>query len=342
MASSSNGEQLTQQWADICLEEEEDHEFYHEIDIQRVLEGSPWTYDRKQMIIQRLTPGENLKMVVLNSLDMWVQIHGLMTGFKTDWALREAAKYIGTLVASDPNNFSRVWRDYLRMRVTINVVEPSKRRMKFRKRNGEAFYAYFKYERVPTFCFICGVTGHAERFCNKVYDIPTDQIVKPYSLDMKAPTRRQNFLTASPWLCSGKEDHRDEHQGSPSTAANNSPVMNARPNYQAKSIANLHPVIAQSQNSGKQYFPHNDHVILVNENTAAYSNEELIEISDLKRKRKEANLSSGAELLTEERMETDVETGPNNSAIVCHFYTSWTHQQHCQLPSANEHKLLGY
>ncbi|KAM6580301.1 hypothetical protein CsatA_004075 [Cannabis sativa] len=237
------------------------------------------------------------------------QIHGLKTGFKTDWALREAAKYISTFVTSDSNNFAGVWRDYLRMRVTINVSEPLKKRMKFRKRNGEAFYAYFKYERVPTFCFICGIMGHAERFCNKVSDIPVDQIVKPYSLDMKAPTRRQNFLTASPWLCSGKEDRREEHQGVNSTAANTSPNVNARPKNQPKSNASFDSMIAQSHNSGKQYISHNDHVILVNENTVGYSNEELIEISDLKRKRKESILSSGAELLIEDRMETDVENG---------------------------------
>uniref|UniRef100_A0A803Q019 Zinc knuckle CX2CX4HX4C domain-containing protein n=1 Tax=Cannabis sativa TaxID=3483 RepID=A0A803Q019_CANSA len=255
-------------------------------------------------------------MVVLNSLDMWVEMHGLKTGFKTGWALREVVKYIGTLVTSDPNNFSGVWRDYLRMRVTINVAEPLKRRMKFRKRNGEAFYAYFKYEKVPTFCFICGIMGHVKRFCNKVYGIPADQIVKPYSLDMKAPTRRQNFLTASPWLRSGKEDNREEHQEFTPTAANPIPDVNARPNNQAKSKANFDSVIAQSHNSGKQYSSHNDHVILVNENTAGYSNEELIEISDLKRKIKESILSSGAEQLVEERMETEVVNGPNNSATV--------------------------
>ncbi|KAF4368650.1 hypothetical protein F8388_003351 [Cannabis sativa] len=167
-------------------------QFYHEIDIQRVIEGSPWTYDRKQMSIQRLKPGENPRMVVLNSLDMWVQIRGLKTGFKTDWARREAAKYIGILVTSDPNNFS---------------------------------------------------------------------------LDMKAPTRRHNFLTASPWLRSGKEDHREEHQGFTSTAANSSPEVNARPNNQAKSNASFDSMIAQSHNSGKQYSSHNDHVILGLEST---------------------------------------------------------------------------
>uniref|UniRef100_A0A803NYG3 Endonuclease/exonuclease/phosphatase domain-containing protein n=1 Tax=Cannabis sativa TaxID=3483 RepID=A0A803NYG3_CANSA len=65
--------------------------------------------------------------------------------------------------------------------------------MKFRRVGGETFYANFKYERVPTFCFICGIMGHSERFCKKLYELPADRIDKPYSIEMKAPSER-NFL----------------------------------------------------------------------------------------------------------------------------------------------------
>ncbi|KAF4354122.1 hypothetical protein G4B88_017007 [Cannabis sativa] len=61
-------------------------QFYHEIDIRRVINGSPWTYDRKQLITERLKPGGNPKNVMLNTLDMWVQIHDLQSGFRTEKA----------------------------------------------------------------------------------------------------------------------------------------------------------------------------------------------------------------------------------------------------------------
>ncbi|KAF4369309.1 hypothetical protein G4B88_020441 [Cannabis sativa] len=38
-------------------------QFYHELDIKRVIEGSPWTYDRKQLIITRLNDGDNPRKV---------------------------------------------------------------------------------------------------------------------------------------------------------------------------------------------------------------------------------------------------------------------------------------
>ncbi|KAF4349833.1 hypothetical protein G4B88_026711 [Cannabis sativa] len=45
-------------------------EFYHEVDMQKVLVGSSWTFDKKQLIIPRLKLGENSHLVKLNHLDL--------------------------------------------------------------------------------------------------------------------------------------------------------------------------------------------------------------------------------------------------------------------------------
>ncbi|KAF4383757.1 hypothetical protein G4B88_020079 [Cannabis sativa] len=179
-------------------------QFYHELDIKRVIEGSPWTYDRKQLIITRLNDGDNPRTVNLNTLDLWLQIHDLQNGFMTMKVAKDAANYAGTFIESDPNNFTGVWREYLRVRVTLSLDLPLKRRMKFRKRDGDSFYATFRYESVPTFCFICGLMGHSERLCPRTFDTPPHLIVKPYGIGMKAlPRRHQNFAP-SPFLRSGK------------------------------------------------------------------------------------------------------------------------------------------
>lgn len=96
-------------------------QFYHEIDIKRVLEGSPWTFDRKQLIIARLGEGENPREMQLNYLDLWVQLHDLQPGFMSEKVVRAVGNYIGEFLESDKNNFMGVWRDYLRVRVRINI-----------------------------------------------------------------------------------------------------------------------------------------------------------------------------------------------------------------------------
>lgn len=45
------------------------------------------------------------------------------------------------------------------VRVEINIDKPVKRGLKIMKAGGEHFWVNFKYERAPTFCFLCGVIG---------------------------------------------------------------------------------------------------------------------------------------------------------------------------------------
>ncbi|KAF4404571.1 hypothetical protein G4B88_005957 [Cannabis sativa] len=90
-------------------------QFYHELDIQSVIDGSPWTFNRIQLVFHRLKRGEDPRMVRFHKLDMWVQLHDLKYGFMSEWVVKHVGNYIGTFVKSDPKNFFGIWRDYLRV-----------------------------------------------------------------------------------------------------------------------------------------------------------------------------------------------------------------------------------
>ncbi|XP_062089039.1 uncharacterized protein LOC133795601 [Humulus lupulus] len=189
-------------------------QFYHEIDIQRVIAGSPWTFERKQLIFHRLREGDNPRSVCLNKLDLWVQLFDLQHGFRSQSVVQSIGNYVGRFVDSDINNFSRVWREFLRVRVTVDIDQPLKRRMKIsRKDNNEWFWVNFKYEQVPTFCFICGIIGHSERFCPKLFDTPLEDIEKPYGVFMRVAPRRQKNLIGAQWLRSGKVEQTSHGAG---------------------------------------------------------------------------------------------------------------------------------
>ncbi|WOG81854.1 hypothetical protein DCAR_0101008 [Daucus carota subsp. sativus] len=175
-------------------------QFNHEVDINRVIEGSPWTYDRMQLVFERLKEGDNPRFVEINKLDFWVQLHDLQPGFMSERVCKEVGNYIGEFLESDGNNFIGVWRDYLRIRVRMQIDKPIKRHMKIKKSGSDWFWVNFKYEHIPTFCFICGLLGHAEKFCSKIFETPIHEIVKPYGPWMKAIPRRQQYLTGSKWL----------------------------------------------------------------------------------------------------------------------------------------------
>lgn len=108
-------------------------QFYHEVDIARVIEGSPWTFGRFHLIFERMKEGDNPRTLEINKLDQWVQLHGMHVGFMSQRVVKDVGNYIGTFIESDENNFVGVWREYLRVRVTIDLQKPLRRRMRLSK-----------------------------------------------------------------------------------------------------------------------------------------------------------------------------------------------------------------
>ncbi|KAL8118945.1 hypothetical protein AgCh_016437 [Apium graveolens] len=56
-------------------------QFYHELDVKRVMEGCPWSFNRCALVMARLKQGENPRNIDLNAMDIWVQVHDLRPGF---------------------------------------------------------------------------------------------------------------------------------------------------------------------------------------------------------------------------------------------------------------------
>lgn len=115
-------------------------QFYHEIDIKMVVEGSPWSFNMNALIISRMKENDIPRSVQLNTLDLCVQIHDMHIGFMSERIIMEVGNYIGTFVESCPRNFNGAWKEYTRSKVTIDLSKPLKMRMKIRQTGAEAFY----------------------------------------------------------------------------------------------------------------------------------------------------------------------------------------------------------
>lgn len=51
--------------------------FFHVLDIQKVLEGGPWTFEQSLQVYHCLQEDEDPHVVQLNTMDIWVQIYDL-------------------------------------------------------------------------------------------------------------------------------------------------------------------------------------------------------------------------------------------------------------------------
>lgn len=110
--------------------------FFHEIDMQRVLDDGPWSFNNQALMVKRLELGERLSDRKLSELYMWVQVYDLPVGFNSEFILKSIGNYVGNYIQADPKNFQSIWRQFLRIKVAINVLKPLKGQMHIKKAGG--------------------------------------------------------------------------------------------------------------------------------------------------------------------------------------------------------------
>nr|GMD54424.1 putative receptor-like protein kinase At3g47110 [Ipomoea batatas] len=104
------------------------------------------------------------------------------------------------LVQTDERNFDGSMCIFYRVRVAIDVAKPLKKQMKLKKDNGSWAFIDFRYERLPTFCFRCGLIGHGDRFCPKIAQGYDPKAEKLYGAWLRAGTRRTMPTSGQRWV----------------------------------------------------------------------------------------------------------------------------------------------
>ncbi|VFQ63346.1 unnamed protein product [Cuscuta campestris] len=134
-------------------------------EMERVMEMCPWSFNNQALLLERLGRSQDPSEVSLHHLYVWVRVYGLKRGFFSERVAQRLGNEIGQFVEADPKNFSNPWSSYLRIRVKLDVQKPLKKGTRLKREGEEWFHVDFAYERLPTFCFVCGRLGHGERFC---------------------------------------------------------------------------------------------------------------------------------------------------------------------------------
>ncbi|KAK5794824.1 hypothetical protein PVK06_036074 [Gossypium arboreum] len=69
-------------------------QFFHEVDVQRVLTGAPWFFNKHLIILHELKQGENPLVVLLFSSEFWVQVHDLPPGLMTELMAKQFGNFL--------------------------------------------------------------------------------------------------------------------------------------------------------------------------------------------------------------------------------------------------------
>ncbi|CAH9051738.1 unnamed protein product [Cuscuta epithymum] len=192
--------------------------FNHPIDMKRVLDGGPWQFERNLLIVKEIKPTDIPHKICLNEAEFCVRIHNVPHCLLNLGTARRVGNFLGRFISYDKNQLGEKWKSYLRVRVCINVENPLNKGTTLKK-EGIGYWVDFQYEKLPNFCFICGVIGHSEKSCPPVYE---EGLVLEKMLDVSL--RAGSGMKTSPtgknkWLVgegsnSGRNSHYWENQGS--------------------------------------------------------------------------------------------------------------------------------
>lgn len=97
--------------------------FELKVDVEKVLQGEPWTFDWHLVVLQRydgITPVANLSF---DKTSFWVQIHNLPFSLLTVEAALSIGETIGTVMKSRDSKEMR-GGNFMRVRVAIDIKKP--------------------------------------------------------------------------------------------------------------------------------------------------------------------------------------------------------------------------
>ena len=89
--------------------------------------GGPWTYDNHLSILHWIQPSEGPNQIPLNSIDIWVQVFDLPSGYMSKSVGKQLGDYISSFLEYDSNNNVGNNKGYMRLRVSMDVRPPLKR-----------------------------------------------------------------------------------------------------------------------------------------------------------------------------------------------------------------------
>lgn len=132
-------------------------------DKNKVLAGGPWTFDRALIVLKSPTVNENLENLEFTSADLWIQIHNVPFKCLTRKMALVLGKEVGIVIDIDCDEDEGWSGPFLKVRVTIDITQPFMRGLKVCNSDSDLVWCPILYEKLPDFCFNCGLIGHSHR-----------------------------------------------------------------------------------------------------------------------------------------------------------------------------------
>lgn len=167
-------------------------QFNHWRDVDKVLEREPWQFNNFFLMLQRASMDVPPTAMKFDSIPCWIRLYDLPMAGRTPQILQMVGSRFGKVMEIDESTTDGLSR-CVRLKVVLTLSKPLKRRTMVRLGAAEPLAIPVKYERLPTFCYFCGVVGHNAKDCDVIQT--EEDVAKMKRNDMEY----EDFLRASPW-----------------------------------------------------------------------------------------------------------------------------------------------
>ena len=128
--------------------------------MKKIMDMSPWSYEKQLILLEEFEGEQVPKDISIRQSPFWVQIYNLPLMRRTCETGRVIGSTLGEVMPVDAADSGVQWGKYLRVRVKIDVTKKLVRGKKVMIEGGEQRWINFRYERLPNFCYRCGLLNH--------------------------------------------------------------------------------------------------------------------------------------------------------------------------------------
>lgn len=128
--------------------------------------------------------------MTLFKVEFWIQIHDLPVGYMTEFVGKQLDNFFGTFLQYDSKNNSSIWREFMCLKIQVDIRKLLKRRNKICKKDKTSIVVHCKYEKLGDFYFLCGLLSHTKCFYKKKLEAGGEMINKDWGHWLRAQSRR--------------------------------------------------------------------------------------------------------------------------------------------------------
>ena len=134
--------------------------------LEWVKRSGPWNFDNNLLLLCRWRKGLTTSNISFTHAPFWVQVWGLPFKYMSEDVGKDIGSRLGKVLEVDKRSLQAKQAKFIRIRVEIPIDKPLRRGGNITNMEGERCSIIFKYERLPTFCYICGIFGHDDKHCH--------------------------------------------------------------------------------------------------------------------------------------------------------------------------------